>query len=262
MTGEPSELESVAAEALPRLGASALRTLADRIQAGWPEQAVLAGPGEEYTETARAVLDAQVTEGRSAEETAGFLRGLTAGYNRRAAEIAVEPVWSGPGTHPVPVRATARVLVELIERANHELMLMTYSARPHEQLRRALRAAVERGVAVTVVVETLRGARGALGGPEPVDAFAGIGGIELWHWPPRQRTERNSRTHAKIAVADRRELLVSSANLTQSGVDRNIEAGLRVRGGTAPQRAAEHLTELKTRGILERLAETRQQERG
>ncbi|PRW65234.1 DISARM system phospholipase D-like protein DrmC [Actinopolyspora mortivallis] len=253
MSGGPSDLESVAAAALPRLGATALRTLADRIQEGWPEQAVLSGVGAEYTETARAVLDAQFAEGRSAEETAGFLRGLAAGYGRRAAEVAVEPVWSGPGTHPVPVRATARVLVELIERSNHELMLMTYSARPHRQLRRALRAAVDRGVVVTVVVETLRGARGALGGPEPAEAFTGIGGIELWHWPPEQRTERDSRTHAKIAVADRRELLVSSANLTQSGVDRNIEAGLRVRGGTAPARAAEHLTELRTRGILERL---------
>lgn len=59
--------------------------------------------------------------------------------------------------------------------------------------------------------------------------------------------------HAKLVVADRRVLLVSSANLTQSGVDRNIEAGLLVRGGTAPQRAAEHIAELQARGVLARL---------
>ena len=59
--------------------------------------------------------------------------------------------------------------------------------------------------------------------------------------------------HAKIAVADRRTLLVSSANLTQSGVDTNIEAGLLVRGGAAPQRAAEHLDRLVADGTLARL---------
>lgn len=59
--------------------------------------------------------------------------------------------------------------------------------------------------------------------------------------------------HAKLVVADRRVLLVSSANLTQSGVSHNIEAGLLVRGGTAPVRAAEHIAELRATGVLERL---------
>lgn len=59
--------------------------------------------------------------------------------------------------------------------------------------------------------------------------------------------------HAKVAIADRAALLVSSANLTQSGVEKNIEAGLLVRGGSAPRRAAEHIDELKTLGVLERL---------
>jgi hypothetical protein len=39
-----------------------------------------------------------------------------------------------------------------------------------------------------------------------------------------------------LAVADRHVLFVTSANLTQSGVAKNIEAGLLVRGGTAPAR--------------------------
>lgn len=56
--------------------------------------------------------------------------------------------------------------------------------------------------------------------------------------------------HAKLAVADRQLLFVSSANLTQSGVAKNLEAGLLVRGGTAPQRAAEHIAELKATGVL------------
>jgi phosphatidylserine/phosphatidylglycerophosphate/cardiolipin synthase-like enzyme len=59
--------------------------------------------------------------------------------------------------------------------------------------------------------------------------------------------------HAKLAVADRRVLLVTSANLTQSGVAKNIEAGLLIRGGTAPARAAEHVDALRSSGKLTRL---------
>ena len=56
-------------------------------------------------------------------------------------------------------------------------------------------------------------------------------GVELWHWLVARRPDRSARMHAKIAVADRRVLLGSSANLTQSGFDTNIEAGLLVHGG-------------------------------
>ncbi|EID54182.1 hypothetical protein [Saccharomonospora xinjiangensis] len=44
---------------------------------------------------------------------------------------------------------------EVIAEADRELTLMTYSARPHVGIRSALASAVERGVMVTVVEETL-----------------------------------------------------------------------------------------------------------
>ncbi len=55
------------------------------------------------------------------------------------------------------------------------------------------------------------------------------------------------------SLADRRVLLVTSANLTQSGVGKNIEAGLLIRGGSAPLRAAEHVDALRSNGYLTRL---------
>jgi len=176
------------------------------------------------------------------------------GYSQRAAEVSVETVWSGPGSHHVPVRATAAVLGDVVREARHELLLMTYSARPHQPLSDALGAAISRGVAVTVVVETLQGAGSALSGDEPYQAFTGIPGVELWHWPTSQRTESGAKMHAKLAVADCRVLLVTSANLNQSGVTKNIEAGLLIRGGTVPVRAAEHIDALRSAGILTRLS--------
>ncbi|QBI53663.1 hypothetical protein EKD16_09345 [Streptomonospora litoralis] len=127
---------------------------------------------------------------------------------------------------------------------------MTYSARPHARIREALAGAAARGVRVDVVVETLQGAGGAIGGAEPAAAFSGLDGVALWHWPAGLREQQTAKAHAKLAAADRRVLLVSSANLTQSGVSDNIEAGLLVRGGEAPRRIAEHVAELRTRGVL------------
>ena len=146
------------------------------------------------------------------------------------------------------------MLADVIREARHELLLMTYSARPYQPLTVALQAAVSRGVNVSTVVETLQGAGSALAGDEPYQAFTGIDGIDLWHWPSAKRTEPGAKMHAKLAVADRRVLFVTSANLTQSGVGKNIEAGLLVRGGTAPLRAAEHIDALRAAGALSRLS--------
>jgi phosphatidylserine/phosphatidylglycerophosphate/cardiolipin synthase-like enzyme len=146
------------------------------------------------------------------------------------------------------------VLTEVVDGAKRELLAMTYAARPYEPLSAALRAAVARGVEVHLVVETKAGAAGLLSGPEPADAFAAVPGVRLWHWAPERRESRRARQHAKLAVADRRVLLLGSANLTESAVRRNLEAGVLVTGGAAPQRAAEHIRELQRRGVLRPLS--------
>lgn len=246
--------EKAAVNAAPRLGAAALRSLAGRIAAGWPDHAILGEGVASFTEAAAPVLAARSESATPAVAAAAYLRGLAAGHEQLTTSVTVETVWSGPSSHAVPVRATAQALVEVIAEASNELVLMTYSAKPHEDIRVALAGAVSRGVTVTVVVETLQGAGSALAGSEPAAAFAAMSGVQLWHWPVTQRTETGSKMHAKLAVADQRVLLVSSANLTQSGVAKNIEAGLLVRGGHAPRRVAEHLAELKAAGVLDRLS--------
>jgi phosphatidylserine/phosphatidylglycerophosphate/cardiolipin synthase-like enzyme len=240
-------LEEAGADLLRRLGPTALRAVTEHAMAGWPREAIL-----RQTSGAEPLLDALAGTDQSA--ALAYLTGLTAGYAQRAGEVSVETVWSGPASHHVPVRATAAVLADLVGEARHELLLMTYSARPHPPLTDALRAAIGRGVTISAVVETLQGAGSALSGDEPYHAFTGINGIELWHWPTTRRTEPGAKMHAKLAVADRHILLITSANLTQSGVSNNIEAGLLIRGGTAPVRAAEHVDALRANGDLIRLS--------
>jgi phosphatidylserine/phosphatidylglycerophosphate/cardiolipin synthase-like enzyme len=128
------------------------------------------------------------------------------------------------------------------------------AARSGQPARRAAPATGHRRSAtISEVVETLQDAGSALAGNEPYHAFTGINGIELWHWPTTRRTEPGAKMHAKLAFADRHILLITSANLTQSGVSNNIEAGLLIRGGTAPVRAAEHVDSLRASGDLIRL---------
>lgn len=129
---------------------------------------------------------------------------------------------------------------------------MTYSATRYPPLTQALKDAITRGVGIDAVVETLQGAGSALAGTEPASAFAEVKGVRVWHWPPGNRADPGAKTHAKLAVADQRLLLTTSANLTQSGVSRNIEAGVLIRGGTAPLRTAEHIHELQRTGVLKR----------
>jgi phosphatidylserine/phosphatidylglycerophosphate/cardiolipin synthase-like enzyme len=239
-------LEEAAADILRRLGPQALRAVIEHAAAAWPREAILGS-----TPDAEPLLDALLGVDPSA--ALAYLTGLAAGYAQRAREITVETVWSGPGSHHVPVRATAAVLADIVREAQHELLLMTYSAKPHQPLTESLRTAIGRSVSVSVVVETLQGAGSALSGDEPYRAFTGVEGIELWHWPTSKRSESGAKMHAKLALADRRVLLITSANLTQSGVGKNIEAGLLIRGGATPQRVAEHIDALRASGDLARL---------
>ena len=245
--------EAAAAGALAVAGADGVRAIADGVASGLARGAILGlRQSPEYAECAAHVLDAWQSEDVPEAEASAYLRGLAVGYAQRAGEQDVSVVWSGPSSHRVPVRATARVLISLIDEAERELLLMTYSARPYKPLTEALAAAVARGVSVGVVVETLQGAGSALAGVEPASAFQSIPGVVIWHWPPGHRTEAGAKMHAKLAVADRRLLLTTSANLTQSGVNTNIEAGTLIRGGSAPARAAEHIRELQRSGALRR----------
>jgi phosphatidylserine/phosphatidylglycerophosphate/cardiolipin synthase-like enzyme len=244
-----------AVRAVEGMGPGRLRIVTDGIRQGLSD-AALAGalPTSADGELARVVREVQRASGLGDDVAAAYLDGLGAAYVRHAERMQVESVWSGPKSHAVPVRSTAEVLIDLVSDAQAELLLMTYSAKPHPPVIQALTAARARGVRVSVVVETLQGAGGAIGGSvEPAAAFQAVPGVELWHWLPTVRSEPGAKMHAKVAVADRRALLVSSANLTQSGVKTNMEAGVLVLGGTAPVRAAEHVEQLIAAGVLVRL---------
>nr|WP_133805761.1 DISARM system phospholipase D-like protein DrmC [Kribbella sp. VKM Ac-2527] len=237
-----------------RWGPARLRSTLARVAAGVSDEVLRStAHNSEYAEWVAALQSAIAQCGRPLNEALALLEGVAAGYTRGASSVRADLVWSGPSTHRVPVRSTAQVLIDVVEAAEHDVLLMTYSAKPYPPLLAALIAARGRAVAVTVVVETIQGAAGAIVGAEPATAFLDVPGVELWHWPTEQRTQAGAKMHAKLAVADSRMLFISSANLTHSGVGKNIEAGVLIHGGSAPMRAVEHIRELKASGSLSRL---------
>lgn len=245
------EFEAAAEAAVAALGPSRGKDLAGLLALRSGKERVLtelATPG--IREPVAALYDAMGKESVSTVEAAAYVRGYVAALLNSRDEVRVRTVWSGPSTPAVPVRATAQVLVEVINEAHDELLAMTYAARPYPALTRALVNAAARGVRTDIVVETLAGARGLLSGREPAEAFSAVPGVRLWHWARHPGEHTHSRQHAKVAIADRNTLFLGSANLTESAARRNIEAGVLVRGGDAPRRAAEHIVELQRLGVL------------
>jgi phosphatidylserine/phosphatidylglycerophosphate/cardiolipin synthase-like enzyme len=248
--------EAAAASAAAALGATRSRELAGLLDRRRGLEHALHLFGAPDVAAAVTGLYARLAAtGQDYAVAAAYLRGYAAAWSKAESEVDVYTVWTGPTTDRVPARSTAASLTALVRRARTELIAMTYSARSYQPLTTALADAIQRGVHVDVVVETLQGAGTLLSGPEPARAFAKVPGIRLWTWDHDRRGQPPGRLHAKLAVADRTELWLGSANLTESGLQKNLEAGITVRGGSAPRRAAEHIRDLQHRGDLKPLTQ-------
>ena len=58
--------------------------------------------------------------------------------------------------------------------------------------------------------------------------------------------------HAKVAVCDRSFCFISSANLTGHAMEKNMEAGVLIRGGRVAAQLQDHLEGLVDAGVIER----------
>lgn len=162
-------------------------------------------------------------------------------------DLGLELVVSGPSTPVLHARRTEQVLLELINQAQQELLLVTYSLSMYDGLRHALKGALDRGVTVTVLAED------RLDNPnfkhDPALALAGLAVTRL-RWPAAQREKAWASLHAKVVVVDRTAALVTSANLSEVAAGDSLETGFTLRGGDYPRRFAEHIDRLRSDGVL------------
>jgi cardiolipin synthase A/B len=185
------------------------------------------------------------------------VRAATGAATAVRAEQTLDIVWTGPVTDEVPVRRTRQVLLDVIDGAVRRLLLVSFAAHRVPVVVDALARAVARGVHTDLVLETTRESAGRLTS-DAAAAFADLGdAVGFYAWPATARSAHTQGApavlHAKAAMADGDTALVTSANLTGSAIEANMELGLLVRGGPIPRRLHRHFERLIDGGVLARV---------
>ncbi|HEY4281446.1 MAG TPA: DISARM system phospholipase D-like protein DrmC [Chthoniobacterales bacterium] len=176
-----------------------------------------------------------------------------AGDNAPLTEI----IWTGPANNRFPVRRIDQVLYDLVSKAKKRIVLVTFAAHRVSHLCNHLTRAVERGVKLTLIVESEDESEGQLT-RDAIEAFRDIppANIHLYYWPlakrERNQAGRPAKLHMKCAIVDE-VALIGSANLTDDAFNRNMELGMLIRDQTTVSALIEHFQELVHCGTLGRV---------
>jgi len=187
-------------------------------------------------------------------EIAAAFRGAAQVASLMNGSGAIELVWTGPRTGLIPTRRTEQVMLEVIESANTDIFLVTYVFYKASSVVDALNAAIDRGIKVSILMESSIDHGGVIKG-DGVKAMAeAVPGATVYAWNSEaKKTEGDAisaSVHVKCVVADKNLAFITSANLTSAALERNMELGLLIRGGAAPERLWSHLTALITAKVI------------
>ena len=171
-------------------------------------------------------------------------------------------VWSGPELPGIPARDTRRVYEELLSTASTSVWVSTYAyfdgPRVFDRLARRMDVVPALKVTLLLNIERRRGDTTAT--ESLVRRFAD--GFWSADWPgssqpsvyydPRSLEQDGSGgvLHAKAVVADAESVFVTSANLTDAALDRNIELGVLVRDRALAASVTSHFEGLIVAGLL------------
>lgn len=197
--------------------------------------------------------------GVSGRAAAAWLRSLEEAEGRRA---TADFVWSGPDVPGVLARRTGMVFEEALGSARRSVWLSTYvyydGPRAFGALARRMEAVPELEVTLVLNIERKRGDTTVA--EDLIRRFAD----RFWKrdWPgtrnprvfydPRSLHEGGADgvLHAKSLVVDEERVLITSANLTEAALDRNIEMGVLLHDRTIAQTVTKHFQGLISRGRL------------
>jgi phosphatidylserine/phosphatidylglycerophosphate/cardiolipin synthase-like enzyme len=178
----------------------------------------------------------------------GMLAGAAHAVSRARQQQSVSVVWTGPESGVSSSRLTAAAVIDLINTARSEILLVSYATHNEPSIKAALSAATARNVAVTLLAERHEDNPSYTAAGTP---FSGLNVLRLY-WPTSSRPP-GAALHAKIIVVDDEVALVGSANLTSRAMESNLECGILIRGGPQPRAIHDHITGLHAAGVLLRL---------
>ena len=185
-----------------------------------------------------------------AAELAAMLTAASAAYRRAKGEQEIELVWTGPSSKLIATRKTEQALLEVIDAAESRLYITSFVAYDVVSIMKALKRAIERGVEISMLLES----SDKHGGGVSIDAIgqmrSALPTARIYFWGDKGDAFAGGKVHAKVAVCDGSICFISSANLTGHAMEKNMEAGVLIRGGSVPTKLQNHLEALVTIKIL------------
>jgi len=176
---------------------------------------------------------------------------------RRGPELQL--VWTGPEGVSANARDTATVVRELFCRAQRSVLVAGYAFDHGADILEPLHAAMElRGVEVSMFLHVPRCPVG-IGTADHLRRWESQFLRENWRFPRRPALYYDPRSvgsdsvvslHAKCVVVDEAISLVTSANFTDRGQDRNIELGVQVHDAAFAHRLVEHWRSALAAGVF------------
>ena len=134
--------------------------------------------------------------------------------------------------------------MDLIDEAADSLLIVSYVTLAAEQIYESLAAAIGRSIDVKILLESSTSFGGRLDDDQISEMRRHVPDARHFRWMERKEAFLGGRVHAKVFVADRRQVLLTSANLTGNAMEKNMEAGILVTGGRLPMMVADHFDEL------------------
>ncbi|HHC0722174.1 TPA: DISARM system phospholipase D-like protein DrmC [Klebsiella pneumoniae] len=180
----------------------------------------------------------------SSSELAAMLLTTSHVYSKATSEQSTELVWTGPTTPFVSARRTEQALLQVISTAERTLFITSFVAYDVSTIVKALNAANERGVMISILLELSQEKGGSLNFDTIEKMRIQVPSAKLYVWNNKDNEYYGGCVHAKVAVADARECFITSANLTGYAMEKNIEAGVLISGGSIPRQLNEHLFSL------------------
>lgn len=183
-------------------------------------------------------------------ELAGIVIGAARAYRDAKAEQELEVVWTGPAGPSIATRRTDRALLQVIDAAKARLFVTSFVAYKVPSIVQALDHAMARGVRLSMLLEPSESEGGGISFDVIGKMKSELPKARILSWVNKEPKFAGGIVHAKIAVADETICFVSSANLTGRAMERNMEAGILIKGGSVPRDLQRHLEALVTANII------------
>lgn len=178
------------------------------------------------------------------DELASMLIAASHVHTKVVSVQSTELVWTGPTTPFVSARRTEQALLQVINSAEQSLFITSFVAYEVSTIVKALNAANDRGVAISMLLELSQDHGGSITFDAIGKMRALVPAIRLYAWRAKADPFSDGRVHAKVAVADGRMCFITSANLTGHAMEKNMEAGVLISGGHIPTLLGRHLNSL------------------